>query len=73
MQKKNFLLGIGAIMLAASTLFGVVACDDDEESDGDATEPAATEPADGDATESDGDATEPADGEEEEPTATDAA
>ena len=32
MQKKNLLLGLGAAVLALSSLFGVVACDDDEDS-----------------------------------------
>jgi hypothetical protein len=70
MQKKNLFLGLGAIVLATSTLFGVVACDDDEDDGGTATDtPAAdTTPSDGGET--------PADGEtpmEEEPTATEAA
>ncbi|MEX1255651.1 MAG: hypothetical protein WEE64_15045 [Dehalococcoidia bacterium] len=55
MQKKNLLLGLGAAVVAFSTLFGVVACDDDEDDGTGATdEPTAddTQPTDsGDAAE----------------------
>lgn len=57
MQKKNLLLGLGAVLVAFSTLFGVVACDDDEDGttatdtpSGDTTPPGDTPAADATAT-----------------------
>ena len=48
MQKKNMLLGLGAAVVAFSTLFGVVACKDDKNDGGTATDtPAAGTPSDG--------------------------
>jgi hypothetical protein len=47
MQKKNLLLGLGAVLVAFSTLFGVVACDDDEDGTTATDTPSAdTTPAD---------------------------
>jgi hypothetical protein len=56
-MRKNWILGIGAGMLVLSSLFGAIACDDDEDNGngGTATEEPTTAdegtPANGDATE----------------------